>query len=481
MKDLAIRLVDHLAHVGVDYGDVRVILHHDETITVRNERPEVVRSGETQGYGVRVMRGGRWGFAACSDFTSDRMKQTIDRAVSMAEAAGVTASFPDPFEPPPPAVIDYCTPYLADALQVGLADKLQLLTRCTQEMAAEPSVKQSEAYMDALREHKVFASTTGSVIQQETIECGAGISAYAIENGQMQVRSYPSSFRGNFATAGYEFIDEMDLLNEAPRVASEAAQLLRAPVCPDMTTDLIVMPDQLALQIHESIGHAVELDRIFGYEASFAGTSFVQPEDVGTLSYGSKLVNVYADSTCPRGLGTFAYDDEGVPAQRDAIIRNGVLVGVLSSCSTAPRIGLRSNGCMRANGWSNFPIVRMTNVSLEPGEWELDALIDDTKHGLLVETNRSWSIDDKRINFQFSTEVGREIRNGKVGRLFKNSVYTGISPQFWSACNAICNRRHWRLWGIPNCGKGEPMQVARVGHGCAPARFHSVKVTGSAE
>lgn len=481
MKTLATHLLSTLERRGVSYGDVRVILLRDEEIAVKNEKPEVVKAGESFGYGVRVLKNGFWGFAASSEVTTERMNNTIERAVLMAEAASIVANGMDLFEAPPPAKANYVTPHERDALQVSLEDKLELLSNCTALMLREATIKQAEAYMNSRRERKVFASTTGSLIEQEILECGAGIAAFAIEGGHLQVRSYPSSFHGNFATGGYEFIEEMNLLAAAPRVASEAAQLLRAPVCPDMETDLIIGSDQLALQIHESIGHAIELDRIFGYEASFAGTSFITPEDVGSLRYGSPIMNVSADSTTPRGLGTFAYDDEGVEAQSDPIVRDGTLVGVLSSCSTAPRINRKSNGAMRADSWMHFPLVRMTNVNLEPGESQLEDLIADTSNGLYVETNKSWSIDDKRINFQFATEVAREIRNGKLGRLLKNPVYTGVTTQFWGACDAICGAEDWRLWGVSNCGKGEPMQTARVGHGCAPARFRGIKVTGSGD
>jgi TldD protein len=474
MRTLAALLLDHLAHHRVDYGDVRVVHRTTEEITVRNGQPEVITGGESYGFGVRVLVGGCWGFAAASDLSTDRLEETVHRAILTAKAAGLVHDCDDPFEPPAPVTASYVTPYRRDPFVVSLSEKIGLLGRLSTVMAAEKGVRQAEATMDAFRERKVFASTAGSLIEQEIVECGAGIAAYAIGRGDMQVRSYPASFRGNFACAGYEHIEAMRLADHAPRVASEAAALLRAPACPAGEFDIILEGSQLALQIHESIGHAIELDRILGFEASFAGTSFIEPAMVGGLRYASPIVNVFSDSTVTGGLGTFAYDDEGVPAQRDPVIREGTLLGVLSSCSTAPRIGRVSNGTMRADGWSNFPLVRMTNVNLDPGEWELDALVADTKHGFLLETNKSWSIDDKRINFQFATETAREIRNGRLGKLYRNPVYTGATTRFWGSCDAICSASHWDMWGIPNCGKGEPVQTAHVGHGCAPARFRGV-------
>jgi TldD protein len=330
--------------------------------------------------------------------------------------------------------------------------------------------------MGCYRTQKTFASTEGSYIEQEIVECGAGISATAIEGGEVQVRSYPNSFRGNFATKGYEWIEHLSLRDHAERVAEEATQLLSAKPCPSKVTTLILDSSQLALQIHESIGHPIELDRILGTEASYAGTSFLKPEMVGHFKYGSEMVSIVADATFPGGLGTFGYDDEGIKAQKVPIISRGILVNLLTSRETAHYLGKESNGTMRADGWNRIPLIRMTNINIEPGEWTLEGMIGDTEEGLFLSTNRSWSIDDKRINFQFGTEIGWEIKDGKLGEMVKNPTYTGITPQFWNSCDAIANQGHWQMWGTPNCGKGEPGQVAHVGHGAAPARFRKVQV-----
>jgi TldD protein len=215
---------------------------------------------------------------------------------------------------------------------------------------------------------------------------------------------------------------------------------------------------------------------VLGTEAAFAGTSFLTTDKLNSFRYGSDVVNITADATIPGGLGTFGYDDEGVPAQATPVVRNGLFMGYLTSRETATALGQRSNGAMRASGWNRIPLIRMTNVSLEPGAWTLEGLIADTKEGLYMETNKSWSIDDRRLNFQFGTEVAREIKNGKLGDLVKNATYTGITPQFWGGCDAVCNRDHWVVWGTPNCGKGQPEQVAHTGHGAAPARFRNVQI-----
>ncbi len=292
----------------------------------------------------------------------------------------------------------------------------------------------------------------------------------------MLPRSYPNSHGGQTVQGGWESILALDFVAHAPRVAEEASALVTAAECPATTTTVVIDGSQIALQVHESIGHPTELDRVLGDEAAFAGTSFLTLDDLDTLRYGSDLVTVTADATVPGSLGSFGYDDEGVPAQRDYLVKDGIFSGFLSSRESAPAIGRASNGAARADGWNRIPLVRMTTVSLEPGTWSLPDLIADTDDGIYLETNNSWSIDDKRLNFQFACEIGWEIKGGKLGRMIKNPNYTGITPGFWGSCDAICSRDHWQVWGVPNCGKGEPMQVAHVAHGAAPARFRDVQV-----
>lgn len=479
-KELAQRIIDRVPRRRDLYADVRVVHRCEERLEVRAGRAESCQAQESLGVGLRVFMGGRWGFAATSDLKSERLDAMIARALATAGAAAYVSRSTEPFVAPPAKRVDLQDQVAIDPFRISADCKLALLEAACRLMAAEKGVKLTGATMEVWRETRVFAATTGSLIAQSTTQCGAGIWALAKEKDKIQVRSYPANFGGNYRTAGYEFIEELDLLGHAPRVASEAAQLLRAPVCPAKATTIILESSQLALQIHESIGHALELDRMLGYEASFAGTSFVGPDMVGSFRYGSPLVNVAADATTPGGLGSFGYDDEGVEGRCEWLIRDGLLVGVMSSCSTAPLVGRESSGAMRADGWQHCPLVRMTNINMMPGSVPLEELIADTEEGLWLETNRSWSIDDKRLHFQFATELAREIRRGKLGRLYRNPIYWGTTPQFWRACDGVASAGDWQLWGVPNCGKGEPMQIARVGHGCSPARFRNVEVGGVA-
>jgi TldD protein len=335
----------------------------------------------------------------------------------------------------------------------------------------------AEASMDLWRRTSYLATSEGARIDQTITQSGAGIRALAVGEREVQQRSYPNSFRGHFACMGYEHIRAMDLPGNAQRLAEEATELLKAPELPSRETTLILDAPQLALQIHESIGHPIELDRVLGMEAAYAGTSFLAPPDRGNLRYGSPEIYVTADATTPGALGSFGFDDEGVEAQRVEVITAGVFRQFLSSRETAPEIGeARSNGTMRASGWDVIPLIRMTNVNLEPGGSSLEQMISETDDGVFMSTNQSWSIDDKRVNFQFGCEIAWEIRKGKRKRMFRNPNYAGKTVDFWSSCDAVGNRDEWAVWGTPNCGKGQPGQTARVAHGTAPARFRKVNV-----
>jgi TldD protein len=476
MKQMIENVLDTARLRGADYADIRVVRRQMEEIEVKNGNVEGLTHDEEFGFGIRVLFQGAWGFACSSNVTPKEMLSVLGKALRIAKASSMVKEKEWVFSDTPPSVDRYRNVISLDPFGISAERKLDLLMKADEIMRRNKKVKISEAFMGSYKTEKTFASTEGSYIEQEIVECGAGISATAIDSGEIQVRSYPNSFRGNFATRGFEWIEGLALLSHAERVAEEAGELLSAKPCPSKITTLILDSSQLALQIHESVGHPIELDRILGTEASYAGTSFLSPERVGHFKYGSDIVNIVADATCPGGLGTFGYDDEGTKAQRVPILSQGILVDLLTSRETAHVLGRASNGTMRADGWNRIPLIRMTNINLEPGEWTLEQMITDTDDGIFLTTNRSWSIDDKRINFQFGTEMGWEIKNGKLGDRIKNPTYTGITPRFWNSCDAIADKDHWQMWGTPNCGKGEPGQVAHVGHGASPARFRNVQV-----
>jgi TldD protein len=465
------------ARSRAEYADARYVRTRSERLATRNGALDSLDSDESEGIGVRVRVAGCWGFAAVHGTERRGAEAALTRALEVAASQPLPSSSVA-LAPEPPAEGSWRSPAEQDPFAVALEDKLAVLLAADEALRSEPGVTLAAARFRAHAEERIFASTEGAVCEQQITECGGGIAALAVDGEQTQIRSFPASHGGHVGQGGYEAFTVLDLPSAAPAVAAEAVELLAAPVCPPGRRTLILAGEQLGLQVHESVGHAVELDRVLGREASYAGTSFVPADGIGSLRFGSEHMNVTADATSPGGLGSYRWDDEGVEGRPVPIVRDGVLAGFLSSRETAAEIGLeRSGGCMRAQGFARQPIVRMTNVNLEAGDaGTLDELIADTDDGLLIETNRSWSIDNRRLHFQFEGEAAREIRDGRLGGLVRNPSYTGLTPRFWASCDAVCSPSEWRLVSLLDCGKGEPGQLMRVSHGCAPARFRDVEV-----
>jgi TldD protein len=484
MRDIAQLALDTATARGASYADARVVAIRNRSLATKNGRVGHASESDSLGIGIRAIANGAWGFAATADLGRDAVVVAAARAVEIAKASARVKREDVRLAPEPAAVAEWTTPHRVDPFSTSVEQNIALLVRADAQVRAVEGVTLTETGMNFVREESWFLSSEGADIHQTKYSTGAGYTAYAFAGNEIQKRSYPNSFGGQWQNLGYELIEEMKLVENARRVGEEAVALHRAEQCPEGEFTVILDGSQLGLQIHESIGHPIELDRVLGMEANFAGTSFLTLEKLGNLRYGSDLVNVVADARQEHGpgLGTFAYDDEGVAAQSTRIISNGRFTGYLSSRETAHMIGAaRSGGTVRAEGWNRVPMIRMTNVSLLPGEspLTLEQLIADTEHGIYMETNKSWSIDDKRYNFQFGCEIGWEIRNGKRVRMLKNPSYSGITTEFWNSLDAICSRQDWTLWGTPNCGKGQPQQVMGTGHGASPARFRKIKV-GSA-
>jgi TldD protein len=484
MKDLASWALSTATQRGATYADVRIVNDRTRALATKNGKIGNASDSQSQGLGVRVIVDGAWGFASSAELERAAVEATAARAVEIAKASAQVKQSDVRLVPEKPVKTEWTTPYKIHPFSISIEQNLALLMKIDAELRSVVGVTLAEANMNFRQEEQWFFSSEGADIQQTKITTGAGYVAYAFAGSEIQKRSYPNSFGGQWQNKGYELIEELKLVENARRIGEEAVALHSAPQCPEGTFDIILESSQLGLQIHESVGHPIELDRVLGMEANFAGTSFLTLEKLRTLKYGSELVNMVADARQEHGpgLGTFGFDDEGVAAQCTPIITNGLFTGYLSSRETAALIGLnRSGGTLRAEGWNRLPIIRMTNISILPGENPLtfEQLIASTDHAILLQTNRSWSIDDKRYNFQFGTEIGWEIKNGKRVRMLKNPSYSGFTTGFWNSMDAICSRDEWTLWGTPNCGKGQPQQVMGTGHGAAPARFRGVKV-GSA-
>jgi TldD protein len=462
---------------GASYADIRISEILNEILTVKNGEPEAVNLLQTKGFGVRVIADEAWGFAGSVDINKEEILETVRKAIKIARASATVKKKEAALTKEEAREDHYVSNFQKDPFKIPVQEKLDVLVQAGRILKEQsPLIKAAYTYYRGYRENKLFMSTEGAKIDQQITWCGGGLSAIAVKNGEMQKRSYPSSFGGNNATRGYEFFESFALVDHARETGQELSKLFNAEKCPSAETDLILTGDQLALQIHESCGHPTELDRALGTEADYAGTSFLTPEKLGNFRYGSEKVNIVADATVPHGLGTFGYDDEGTRAKKVYLVKEGIFAGYQSSRETAARLNLQeSSGGMRADSPLALPLIRMTNINLLPGDWKAEEIVEDTRNGVLMMTNRSWSIDDKRINFQFGTEIGWRIKNGSKGNIVKNPTYMGVTPQFWCSCNAV-SKDDWMMHGVPNCGKGVPSQVMYVGHGCGTARFRKVHV-----
>jgi TldD protein len=476
MDDIAVAAIEAAINAGARYADARVMELRTEGMAARNGVVETLDREERAGVGVRALIGSSWGFFAVPDVGSAAARRAGEQAAAVARASTRVPGADIELVPEAPSLGSWKSDCREDPWSVGLAEKGDHLEAATRTML-DSGADVAEASHQIWDTRKWLVSSEGTHVDQHIVETGAAMSATAVGDQETQRRSYPG-IRGQYGTRGWELVRELDLPGNAARIAEEARTLLTADACPALeSTDLILGSEQMALQIHESVGHAVELDRILGWEAAFAGTSWLELDRIGQLRFGSELMNVTADATLAGALGSFGYDDEGTPAHPVDIVRDGIWVGVLSGRDSAAFAGLeRSGGAVRADGFNRIPMVRMTNVGLLPGTDSLESMIAATDDGILMDTNRSWSIDDKRLNFQFGCEIGWEIKGGKRGRLLRNPTYTGIGPRFWGAMDMVGGPDEWTFWGTPNCGKGQPQQIGHTGHPAVPARFRGIRV-----
>lgn len=460
-----------------DFGDIRVIETRRQTLSVKNGEIGSLDDSVTLGFGVRILFDGAWGFASSDVMTYGEIERVTKLAIGIAKASATLKEKKVRLAPEPAYQDFWSTPFITDPFSITAEKKLDLLFAVDKVLRKDARIRSAVSSMNFIREHQWHMTTEGSRIEQALLSSGAGCIATAVNKTEAQDRSYPSTHGGQTLSMGYELIDSLRLLENAERVRGEAVALLTAPACPGGSKDLIIYGNQLALQIHESVGHASELDRVLGYEESYAGSSFATTEKLGVFRYGSPIVNLVADATLPGGLATAGYDDDAVKAQRWHIVKDGILSGYMTNREFAGRIGRdRSWGSCRADGYNNIPITRICNLSLMPGGISSEEMIRDTKDGVIMENNKSWSIDQKRLNFQFGCEIGWLVKNGKKTAMVKNPTYQGITPEFWNSCDAIADESSWRLWGVANCGKGQPPQRAMMCHGNSPARFRKVKI-----
>ena len=478
--DLTKTAMDGLAAAAAKkagYCDIRYEIIRDESLSYSDGKPDPIESSYSAGWAVRLLIDGAWGFAS-SDDSSLTIDKLVARAVDVAHASARLIKDPVRLAPVVAEKGQYLSAYKTDPFTVPLADKIAFLADLDNAMAAYEGINTQSCFASFRKLEKWFFSSEGSELYQNIIQTGAGMSlGQAKSRRERAERSFPRP-SGQYELKGFELLGELDMKGQIPRLVEEVGLLLAAPPCPEKTTTLVLAGDILSLVIHESIGHPLELDRVFGAERNFSGISFATPENLDTLQYGSPLVNVLDDPTDPHGLGSFGWDDEGVKSRKTYLIKDGILKDYLSSRETATRIGHDSTGAMRAEGWQNLPIVRMCNTILEPGDKSFEQLIGEVDDGIYMSGPTSWSIDDLRKNFQFGCEIGWEIKGGKLAGVVQNPTFSGCTTQFWNNCEAIGDASQFVLRGTPNCGKGQPGQNARTAEGASPARFANIQVGG---
>jgi TldD protein len=471
--ELAETALARLRQAGVEYGDVRLLDTTTQTIRGEDRRIAGIREGENRGLGVRALCKGAWGFAASSVLSLEEIPRVADLAVEIAKGSASLAIERVRPAPEPVHRDTVRTVCRVDPFSIPLEEKAGLLMELMETVHRHSGIVRSNAHLWAQRDRKLFVSTEGSHIEFDLVAVQGEFSATALHNGRFATRSFNSPH----LRTGYELINGLDWLAQAPRIASEAIEKVRAPVVEAGRYDLVLDPEHLSLTIHESCGHPSELDRALGYEANYAGTSFLTPEHLGKFQYGSQHVNLVADNTEPETLAATGYDDDGVACQQWDIVREGLFVGYCTNREVAPKIHeARSRGSNRADGWASVPIVRIANIGLAPGRSTLDELLSDVRRGIYIEGHGSYSIDQRRYNFQFGGDAFWLIRNGKRTHMLRDVIYHGITPEFWNSCDGVADRSHRRRFGFITCGKGQPGQSGWMTHAASHARFRGVSV-----
>jgi len=479
MKEIVQKAVEQLRFRGAAYGDVRLELITEESIVFRNRRLEEVSLRDREGVGIRAVVNGCWGFASCTGFSAEEVGRTVDRAVEVARSAGGAATGNVILAPQEVVTGEYIGPCLKDPFEIPREEKIHLLARASEEIMSSDKISMSYAWLWMERRRRHFGSTEGSLVFSDLTFCQPVLQAWAVDGSEAQSRTLQVGAR----IAGWECIEEVDIPAWSQKVREEAIMKVMAPDGPSGTMDLVLDGLNLSLTMHESVGHPTESDRVLGWEANWAGRSFLTVSDQGKLRYGSDKVNFLADNTLPYGLATWGWDDDGVPGQKWHLVKDGIFSEFGSVRETAGLIDRKhSRGCCRAQDYASFPINRQPNFYLEPGRDELtpDDLVTDVKNGIYIEGRGSFSIDQRRMNFQFGGDMFWEIRNGRKMHPLKKVIYRSTTPEFWGSCDGIADDRFFTTMGLLNCGKGEPSQSARMTHGASPSRFRNIEVGGGA-
>ena len=473
--ELAELVLKRITASGAEYGDIRFLDSTIQTVRGEDRRIDSIRDQQDRGFGIRVLYHGAWGFAASSVLSLEEAPRVADLAVEIAKGSVSLAIEKVTLADEPVHRDRIVTPNRIDPFAVPLEQKTSLLLETMESVHRQAGVVRSSASLWARRDRKLFVSTEGSRLEFDLLAVGGEFDATAVHEGRFASRT----FNTPYLRMGYEVIEEANFPAEAPRLAAQAVEKVQAPTIAPGRYDLVLDPEHLSLTMHESCGHPSELDRALGYEANYAGTSFLTTDKRGTFRYGSPYVNLVADNCEPETLAATGYDDDGVACQTWDIVREGIFVGYCTNREVAPNIGeTRSRGSNRADSWGSVPIVRIANIGLEPGQATLDELLADVKRGIYIEGHGSYSIDQRRYNFQFGGDAFWLIEKGKRTHMIRDVVYHGITPEFWNSCDGVADRSHRRRYGFITCGKGQPGQSGWMTHPASHARFRNVSVIG---
>lgn len=470
MAELALKRV---AASGAEYGDIRLVRSTSQSVSGEDRRIASIRDVDDTGFGVRVLYHGGWGFAASSILSLEEVPRVAELATDIARGSASLASEKVRLVDEPVHRDRVVTASRIDPFTVPLEQKTMLLREVMECLQRQSEVVRSSATLWARRDRKLFVSTEGTRLDFDLLAVQGEFTATARHDGRFASRSFATPH----LRTGYELIEAANFLAETPRIASQAVEKVKAPPVRPGTYDLVLDPEHLSLTMHESCGHPSELDRALGYEANYAGTSFLTTEKRGIFRYGSPCVNLVADNTEAETLAATGYDDDGVACQKWDIVREGLFVGYCTNREVASKIGeARSKGSNRADSWGSVPIVRIANIGLEPGTDSLDDLLADVKRGIYIEGHGSYSIDQRRYNFQFGGDAFWLIENGKRTQMLRDVIYHGITPEFWNSCDGVADRGHRRRYGFITCGKGQPGQSGWMTHAASHARFRRVAV-----
>jgi len=480
LRELTGRALDGAKSRGASYADVRIARYLRQSVSTRERRVIDITNTESFGAGVRVLVDGTWGFAGTSRVEPEEIDRLVARAIAIAKANRPAQTTPIVLAPVKAYKDAWQTPVTKDPFKIPLERKVDLLLGINAEALKVKGAAFCSSSLSFAKEEKTFASTEGSEIEQEIIRLNPSFTVTAVDKaaGKFKTRNTLAEPMG----MGWEFIERWPWMDEARQAAEHAVEKLSARSVTPGKYDLILLPSNLWLTIHESVGHPTELDRALGYEANYAGTSFLTTDKLGKFRFGSDIVNFVADRTQPGALSTCGYDDDGVPATEWDLVKGGLFVDYQTTRDQAAWIGRdRSYGCSYGDSWGSVAFQRMPNVSLRPGKTplKLGELIAGTRRGIMGAGRSSYSIDQQRYNFQFSAQLFWEIENGKVKGLIEDCAYQAITPEFWNSCDAICSEGY-ELGGSFSDGKGEPGQSNAVSHGCAPARFRNVNILNTA-